>query len=232
MPQDISIECVAYILYRVYMLLLVICCGISFYVYLHDRSLTIFRYIFLWALLVEVLVFYIDRGKLNFPLYTLYHFYIPVEFTLVIAFLSQWIEQLKFRRLAYLSIILFCIISFISSHYITGWTHFPGLNLNIEGSLLILWAMVVMFSVKPNLSLAFYKLPIFWICLSIIIYHSGTFVMNGIFNALQKHDTVLFKSLRVINQGFNILEYLMFIIALMLSNGMKKSVYKKSPGIL
>lgn len=217
MLQQVSFQ------YITYIILLIICCSISFSLPFHSRSLVAFRYILSWAILIEVIVYYqsihIPGSKFT---YLPYHIYIPIEYGLLTLFFMAQINKSILEKIGVISIFTFIFFSIITSHFYTGWAKFPGLILNVEGFLLIIWSLVIMFSVKPDLELPFHKLPIFWICLSVILYHSGTFVMNGLFNTL-KENHILFKSLRIINQSLNIIMYLMILLAFLLSNRMANS---------
>lgn len=206
-----------------YIFLLVSCCVLSMLVYLSDSTLKILRYVFFIALIIELLVTFISLNKWKFPVYFLYHLYIPIEYGLLTFFFYKKINPLWLQKLAKYSIPTFAIFSLVISEFQIGWVYFPGLNLNLEGILLSLWAIITLFSVKPHLFLPIYRLPIFWICLAIIIYHSGTFVMNGLFNVLRQNKYELFESLRiVINKNLNNLLYIMFIMAFVCSHQMKK----------
>ncbi|CAG4993533.1 hypothetical protein DYBT9275_01186 [Dyadobacter sp. CECT 9275] len=195
----------------------------AFFFYLSDTSLKVFRYVFFSALAVEIFVTVISIYQWKIPVYTLYHFYIPLEYGLLTFYFYKTLDQEKIKKIAKYSIPCFTIFSLVLSQFHIGWTNFPGLNLNIEGILLCFWAIVALFSVKPHLFLPIYRLPIFWICLAVIIYHSGTFVMNGLFNVLRQNRYEVFESLRgVINKNINNLLYMMFIIAFVCSHQMKK----------
>lgn len=206
-----------------YLLLLVSCCYLSISTHLSNPALKIFRSIFTIALLVEITVTVITIYKPQFPIFAIYHLYIPIEYCLLTLFFYKNIDQIHVRKLAQYSIAGFIILSLFLSQFYIGWTNFPGLNLNLEGILLCSWAVIVLFSVKPHLDLPIFRLPIFWICLAIIIYHSGTFVMNGLFNVLRQSRYELFQSLReVVSKNINNLLYIMFIIAFLCSHQMKK----------
>lgn len=217
MLQQLTIQ------HTLYIILLISCCGLSTFIYLSDPNLKVFRGVFILALIIELMVTLITLYKWSFPIYVLYHFYIPVEYSLLTFFFFKTIDQRRLRQLAQYSIPAFIIISLVISEFQVGWVNFPGLNLNIEGILLCLWAIITLFSIKPHTFLPIYRLPVFWICMAIIIYHSGTFVMNGIFNGLRENEYDLFELLRgVINKNINNLLYIMLIIALICSHQMKK----------
>lgn len=207
----------------IYLALLIGCCSISFLAHLSDNDLKIFRLVFTTALVIEIIVALVYSPRIKFPIYLFYHVYIPLEYALITWYLTRKMNESLLRQMAISSIPIFPLVSFLLSQFHIGWTQFPGFNLNMEGTLLCTWSIIVLLSVNPHRFLPIYKLPIFWICLAIIIYHSGTFVMNGLFNFLNLHKPGVFKSLReIINKNLNILLYIMFIIAFVCSHQMKK----------
>ena len=186
-----------------------------------NRSLKVLLVLLSISLFTELVVnilHYTYNRKYAF----IYHIYIPVEYTLL-AYFFYLNNKTFVRRLILVSIPLYIIFStLISLNLLTVEDH-PSLNFNLAGVLLIIWCFTTFFSISATQNVAFTHLPIFWICLGILIFHSGIFFFNGIYNHLLDINPKLALDLhRMIIKSANYILYTCFSIGFLCSYQMKK----------
>lgn len=187
-------------------------------------SLKIIPYILGITLATEAFVnlYYYFKGKLDFI--PIYHLFIPLEYSLLCIFFSKNIQNHLIRKLLIRSIFVFLIVSLSLSWYVIGLQKFPGHNYNIEGVLLCGWSIITLFHLEINTEEPIYKLPIFWICLGILVFHLGIFTLNGVYNKILVTNREVFNKLRlIVEKSLNIFLYSCYFISALCSHRMMKS---------
>jgi hypothetical protein len=187
-----------------------------------NKSLKIFPWLLTISLLTEVgvnILHYVFEQSFLF----MYHFYIPVEYALLAYFFYLNSTHPDVKKSILISIPAFILVSIYISVKISPITTHPGLNFNLAGMLLIIWSLLTLFSVNPTANVSMVRLPIFWICLGILIFHCGIFIFNGVYNYLLQNHTQLAKDLhKLIIKNLNYLLYICFSTGFICSNQMKK----------
>lgn len=208
----------------IYLLLLTASWMLSFYLCDLTSNMKVFPILLSLSWIVEITVsilYYFFCLKREYNI--LYHLYIPLEYTILAYFFYLSFNNLKIRKYILYSIPLYVIGSFIISFGVSSIYAHPGLNFNIEGVLLIIWSLIALFTVEPKHEMPLVKMPIFWICLGILIFHSGIFFFNGVFNYILKTNSPLAKYLfQLIIKNLNYTLYICFLIGFICSNRMKK----------
>jgi len=188
-----------------------------------DRSIGVLTSLIGLSILTEITV-YVMYYKLELKpeFYIAYHIYIPFEYSLLSYYFLLHITDVTARRIMQTSIPLFVITSVIISFY-KGTHVYPGINLNLEGVLIIIWTTIALFSIKPSGKTSIFHLPIFWVSVGVLVYYSGGFFFNFIYQYLTEGQSEVAKSLNAfINKGLNCFLYISFIVAFICSNRLRK----------
>lgn len=206
----------------IYLTLLSICLLLSLFTYKADNSLKIFPSLLGLSLTTEILVdilYFILEYKKEYNI--IYHIYIPIEYAFISYFF--YLNNNKIKKYIEISIPLFILISGLISGIVISITDFPGLNFNLSGLLLILWSVITLFSVPPTANISITKLPVFWICIGILVFHAGIFFFNGVYEYIQQKNSLLAQQLhRLTIKSLNYIMYICFSIAFICSHRMKK----------
>jgi hypothetical protein len=219
------------VLAYIYYLSLFACFCISIWAWYRQNkeAKTIAIYLFI-AIITEIIVYLIiespgeDTGKLRrLP----YHIYIPIEYVILSLFFYKNNTSKPLRKAVFISIVVFLTVSALISYTDIAKTNppytaanefpFPDLNYNIEGVLLIVFSVITLFSAEVDEQTVISKKLYFWICLGLMIYHTGVFIINPSYNDLIKipiADTTL---ATVINNVLNVTMYFLFSIGLIKS---------------
>jgi hypothetical protein len=190
------------------------------------KSMYIFPYLLGISLLVEVCVdimyFLLDMKK---EYNIIYHFYIPVEYAILAYFFYLNIPGKKVRNWIAFSVPLFLLASICLSAYAVPVTEHPGLNFNLSGILLIIWSLVALLNIQPVMNFSIGAMPIFWISVGVLVFHSGIFFFNSTFTHIQVRNYLLAQELfTLIIKGLNYFLYICFIVAFLCSQRMKKYI--------
>lgn len=206
-----------------YLFLLGVSFALSLWCVKNDKTFWLLSTLLGLSILTELAVYFmyfVLEWKPQF--FAVYHIYIPLEYTLLSYFLTQYISSTAAKRLIFISIPIF-IIGSLSITILTGPFIFPGSNLNAEGILIIVWTMVALFSIKPISDTPIFRLPIFWISVGLLVYYAGGFFFNFTYQYLQETESALARVLNgIINKGLNYILYTFMIIAFLCSNHLKR----------
>lgn len=143
----------------------------------------------------------------------MYHIYIPAEYSLLALFFARQRIAPHVKRYILLSIPVFIVASAIISLFIIQPPHFPSVQFNAEGLLIIVISVYTLFAIEADDLTPFHTFPIFWICSGIILFHTGLFLFNGAYNYLLSNQTREAKHLHsLINTNLQYLLYLFWII--------------------
>ncbi len=208
----------------VYLSLLFISFLFSIGIAKHAKDLRLFPFLLLAALMTELTAYLIYYTTWLKPYrFTIYHFYIPIEYAILSYYFAEQRIPSRIKRLILTSIPVFVIISLVHTFYGDNLIKFPGINLNLSGFLIMLWSVIVLFRVEPSLAISLYKLPLFWISVGVLIYYAGGFLFNALYSYLLSNRYELSNSLNgLINKGLNYVLYLCFIYAFVCARPMKK----------
>lgn len=190
----------------------------------HNKSLKVFPILLFFSVFTEAFV-NILRYVFNYSISSyqfIYHLYIPIEYTLL-SYFFYLNNNAQVRKYIMYSVPFYILVSGLLSLKIITFANYPGLNFNLEGVLLIAWSLITLFSVQPSATISIIKLPVFWICLGILIFHAGIFFFNNVYDELLQQNSVLAQNLhRLIIKSLNYILYICFSIAFICSNQMKK----------
>lgn len=168
--------------------------------------------IFITALLfISIVVELCVVGLINLQLghYFLYHLFTPIEHSLLSLFFFYSTDTRPLKVFILFSILVFNLFS-IYSMYMFGVSQFPSLTNTVESFLLIITSLIFLMTIKPIESTKIYYLLEFWVALAVLIYFTGTFVFNGIYNYLRIDSQIEAKVIfDVLNSVFNWIFYVL-----------------------
>ncbi|MEM9326969.1 MAG: hypothetical protein AAGA85_14980 [Bacteroidota bacterium] len=213
------------ITHLIYLLLLILAFLASLLARKHPPTLKVFPYLLGLSLLVELTVNIIHHGLgIDQGYLPLYHFYAVAEFTLLSYFFYIENKQKGVRRMIMiLAIVYFVSLVPIYMVPLQTLTDFPGYTYNLMGLMIIIMSTVTLFLLEPIADLSILRHPVFWVCISMIIFYSSVVVFNGLYNFLREEYALQADILlQTIVKGANYILYLGLIRAFQCSHQMKK----------
>jgi uncharacterized protein involved in response to NO len=208
----------------VYMLFLVTCFVISLFNYKNERGLKLISLLLFLSVLTDGVAITIKLLKINNSNhYILYHFFTPLEFTIVAYYYSLHVTNLTVKKCFYAAIIFFCILSSLISFKIVEASKYPSLNNQIFYVLIIIFSVITMLNITPVENKKLFSMAVFWITLGFTIYCSGIFTFNSLYNYLKGKNPALAKdTFNLINSIFNDILYTLISIGFICSKTHKK----------
>lgn len=211
----------------IYVLSLFICLIISFYHDKKDVGLKVFPVLLSLSFITEIIVYflYFIVGLRNGEYFFLYHLYIPLDYILLSFFFIHNFSNRLIKSIVIISVPIFVCFCILFSFWKIGIHRYPGIILNVEGILLIVWCIIKLLTIEVKLGIQITALPIFWICTGLLIYNLGGFMFNGFYNSLIENKSSFANEInQFFNKLFNVLLYIFFSKGLLCSNQMKKSM--------
>ena len=200
-----------------YYILLVIAFAISYVCSKNDKALVIIYWLFLFSILSENVSDYfrhINEAKRYSP----YHFYIPIEYSLVTFYFSRQLKIKWLKKVLPWTIPIFILYSIAISVFVQGTEEFPSWQYNVDGILIIIWCVISLFNLPLNPEVTIYKTFQFWFCIAFMLLFSGQFFMNGFFNPLQETNPgITQKLIFIVYYILNYLFYTLIIFGLLCS---------------
>ncbi len=188
-----------------------------------DKNLVIICWLLFFSIVTESVsdgFRFFDETKRYSP----YHFYIPIEYSLVTFYFSRLLQIAKLKKLLLLSIPFFIIFGLIISIYFEGINDFPSWQYNIEGTLIIIWCVISLFNLPLNPIVSIFKNFQFWFCIAFMIMFSGQFFLNGFFNPLKNTNPEITRKLIMIYYVLNYLFYSLLIFGLLCSRTTRRYI--------
>jgi hypothetical protein len=179
----------------IYLCLLIISFLLSLFAFNKEKRLRFFPFLLGIALITEGITQLIFNSKINFNF--IYHIYIPLEYSLWAGYFYLSIDIQKIKKIILFTIPIFIALSVFISFKIVSWHKFPTLQLNIEGILLVIWAVIAIFTIKVQQNKLIFSLPAFWICIGVLIYYTGIASFMSLYNLISAKNTELFIILRL-----------------------------------
>ncbi len=199
-----------------------ICFIVSLLVFKYQNGFMLFPWVMGLTVVTEMLTATLAYGFNTNP-FIVYHFYAPIHFTLMACFFYQLVDSKSIKKIIQASIVVYIVTSISLTLLFYEFTDFPGLMANMTGLLLILISLYVLLTLEPIYNVSIYKHPVAWVCVGMIVFYTGTFFLNGIYNYLivtKSPNRILIHS--VINNGLNCFMYSCFIVGLICSHRLKK----------
>lgn len=207
-----------------YYVLLVLAFAISYVRSKNDKALVIIYWLFLFSILSETVSDYFrysDEAKR----YCSYHFYIPIEYSLVTLYFSRQLKIPWLKKVLPLTIPVFVLYSIIISVFVQGVEEFPSWQYNVDGTLIIIWCVISLFNLPLNPEVTIYKTFQFWFCIAFMLLFSGQFFMNGFFNQLKEaNPDIITKLIFIVYYILNYLFYTLIIFGLLCSRQTRKYI--------
>lgn len=208
----------------IYYCFLVACFAISLFNYKNDKGLKLISLLLFLSVVTEALVEIFKHWNINKSNhYILYHLFTPIEYTLVAGYYYLNIHSIVIKRALIVSILFFCIISALISFNFLLIGNYPSLNNQINYVLIIASSVVALLQINPNTDEKITHKAIFWIALGFVIYCTGIFFFNSLYNYLkQKNPLIAKNTFHLINSIFNDILYTLISIGFICSRKVKK----------
>ena len=160
-----------------------------------EAGLKVFPYLLGISLFTEILAEVMAVYDLNY--YLLYHFYVPIEYSMWGAYFYLTIDQKKIKQLILFSVFLFSGVCLFLSLKAVTIQKFPSVQLNIESILLVILAVVTIFTIKVEQNRSIFVRPVFWVCSGVLIYYTGITSFMGMYNFILVANKELLNLLRI-----------------------------------
>jgi hypothetical protein len=173
--------------------------------------------------LVELTALYYINRNTDFT--WMYHVYNVIEYTLFSLFLSGSVKSDGIKKIIWISIPAFIIIGQLISYYHYRFSGFPGLNINIEGLLLSIICVYILFNMEVIEDVSVFKNYNLWICSGIFIFFGTTFFYNGVYTKIAHlHGDRALILFGIINRPLNIILYSLIITGILCLPISRKSI--------
>ncbi len=189
-----------------------------------DKTLLVICWLLFFSIITESISDYF-RYFAEMKRYTPYHFYIPIEYSLVTLYFSRLVQTSWLKKLLIVSMPFFILFSIVISIYLQGINEFPSWQYNIEGTLIIIWCVISLFNLPLNPDVNIFKTFQFWFCIAFMLLFSGQFFMNGLFNSLKDTNPgITNKLIFIVYYILNYLFYTLIIFGLLCSRRTRKYI--------
>lgn len=200
---------------------LVVCFLTSLFTYKYNKGLKVFPLLMGTTLAVEIVSHLLSNNRISpFPIY---HFFIPVNGVMFAYIFYYSVDSKSTRKIISIATGLFVTATLLITVLYYRLADFPGIPLNILGIFSIAMSLFVILTLNPIYEIPIYKHPLTWICLGIIVFFTGTFFLNGIYNYLietRSRERIMVHN--IINNGLNCFMYSCFAIGMICSHRLKK----------
>jgi hypothetical protein len=149
---------------------------ISIFVKKRENSMRIFPFLLFTSLIAEILAHLSLSKEVN---YLFYHLYAPIDYIFWAFYFYFTIKIRIVKKAIIVSIPVFIIICILCSLKYITFTEYPNFQLNIEGLLLVIWSVIAIFNIEYDEDVRIISKPVFWICVSLLIYNCVTFSFIG-----------------------------------------------------
>lgn len=155
----------------------------------------------------------------------IYHLYTPINFILFALFFRQYINNRVVQQLIVLAVIFILGFDYAISIWLYNFDRFPGLLITVNGFLLTLICIFYLFNISADIP--FFKNPVVWITIGVLLYFGGTAYFNGVYTKLlnMEEDKAL-ELFGIINQPLNLVLYSCINIGFICCLRQKKYIYR------
>ncbi len=212
----------------IYYCTVLVCFIFSLVVFKYNKGFKVLPWLMGITVVVEVITGILANIYVINP-FGFYHFFLPVAACLFVYFFYSINSNTTIRKILLVALSAYIITSLCLTFFFYRLTDFPGLQINLLGFILISISVYTLLTLEPIYNIPIYKHPVAWICLGIIVFYTGTFFLNGIYNYLvvtKSGNRIIIHS--IINNGLNCFMYSCFIVGLLCSHALKKLVSSES----
>jgi len=140
----------------------------------------------------------------------LFHIYTPIEYTILGLLYRNAVAGTLLKKIITTSIPFFIVLSIVFSAFVQKTDENNSFTTIIESLLILSWSLFYLREVLLLQQVThLHRFPMFWICVGILFYFTGSLITEGMLNYLIKHSLPLAR--RMYNIGY-IFKYLLFIL--------------------
>ncbi|NVO11198.1 MAG: hypothetical protein HXX16_14645 [Bacteroidales bacterium] len=205
---------------NIYLIILSISLVLGIFSYKKDKALCLFPFLLSAALLSDLSATVLKYFGFNY--FFLYHIYLPIEYSLLAYYFYLTIRNVRVKKAILYSIPIFIVLSLMFSLEIVLISKYPNFQTNIECLLLVVWATIAIFTIEVKVDVSILSLPVFWICVAILIYQCGVFTFTGVFNFLLDTKPELLDKIKPYQIVLNCILYTLYSVAFICSHRTKR----------
>ena len=145
----------------------------------------------------------------------LMHFYVPVEFGLIMLLYSKWLQKWIMKAHFYFGILFFLAFSIINSLFVQSIYEFNSNAITLAYILYIGMAIFYFYKILNEEKLTpLEKNPKFWINTSILIYFSASLLVSSLSNQINTKSQLFVNISWAFHAFLNTLHYVLYAIGL------------------
>ncbi|MBA4313142.1 MAG: hypothetical protein C0417_10995 [Chlorobiaceae bacterium] len=186
------------------------------------REIRILVFYIAFVFVVEISVtFFVLKGINNL---WILHFYIPVEYILLVIFFSYLQKNRLIQKVLLFSIPIFIIISIVNSWLLEGLTKFPSHSRSIESVVLIGIGAYTLFELSKNSVMSLLSDSRFWIVFAILLYSMSTLLLFALSNTLAIQPMHIYRLVwSLLNFDVNIISNFLYAGGILCQNQAQRS---------
>jgi hypothetical protein len=140
----------------------------------------------------------------------LFHIYTPIDYTILSLLYRHAVSSTITKKIITVSIPVFILLSIVFSVFVQKITENNSFITIIESLLILSWSLFYLREIMLLQQVThLQRFPMFWICVGILFYYTGSLITEGMLNYLIKHSMLLAR--QVYNFSY-IFKYLLFIL--------------------
>lgn len=160
-------------------------------------------------LVTSILALYLMKTGVRNNLF-LFHIYTPIEYTILCLLYRNAVAGPLLKKIIYASIPFFIVLSIMFSAFVQKPDENNSFITIIESLLILSWSLFYLREVLLLQQVThLHRFPMFWICVGILFYFTGSLITEGMLNYLIKHSIELAR--RVYSFSY-IFKYLLLIL--------------------
>jgi len=170
--------------------------------------------------IVEIFQFYKTNENIS-------HFiYIPCEYILMCCFFLKNTNSIVLKRLIYLSIPIYLGLAISLAAFYYKFQSYPSIIYNLVCFFGIIWSTLLLYRMDFLSYVHVLKTPAFWVLTGTLIFYSGVFFFNAVYNYYLSKNMRFASNLRTyINVTLNCIFYLFLCYSFICSIKVKKYLY-------
>jgi hypothetical protein len=140
------------------------------------------------------------------------NFYNPIELTLIALMFSAWHRLALIRNILFVSIPAFVIFWAVSIFTIENQNHLDNVVLTVESALVVVFAVMTMFTALKNDQIPVLKNPVFWVCSAFVLYFAGNIFLFALTPQLMaaKSEEAM-RNIWILHTSLNLIKNLLFL---------------------
>lgn len=164
------------------------------------------------SLVTSIVATYLRKTGVRNNLF-LFHIYTPIEYTILGLLYRNEVTGALLKKIITATIPFFITLSIVFSAFVQKPDENNSFITVIESLLILSWSLFYLREVLLLQQVThLHRFPMFWICVGILFYFTGSLITEGMLNYLIKHSLPLAQRVYSIGYIFRYLLLILFII--------------------